>query len=94
MDAEVRGTVIQELEWGKGRATTSWLAGRLGVTDGAATPRLKNSQTAAPQEPSANRHNNRSLVAARLMSGRYPEGQQCLEHRLVIFLGIAILCFS
>ncbi len=94
MEAEVRGAVIQELERGEDRATISRLAGRLGAADRAATPTLENSQAAAPQEPSANRGNNRRPVATYLMSGRYPEGQRCLERRLVIFLGVAILCFS
>ena len=62
--------MIQELEWGEGRATTSRLAGRLGVAASSATPRLKNSQTAAAQKPSANRHNNPSPVAVHLMNGR------------------------
>ena len=44
--------LIHELERGQGRATT---------------PRLKSSHTATPQEPSANRHNNRSPVAAHLI---------------------------
>ncbi len=43
--------------------------------DRATTPRLKSFQTAPPQEPWANRHNNRSPVAAHPMSGGYPEGQ-------------------
>jgi hypothetical protein len=67
--------VIQELEQGEDRATISRLARRVGVAaDRAAIPTLENSQTAAPQKPSANRGTNRRPVAAYLMNGRYPEG--------------------
>ncbi len=62
--------LIHELERGVGSTNTS---------------RLKSSQTVPPQEPWANRHNNLSLVAVHPMSGCYPEGQRCLEHRLVLF---------
>ena len=77
--------MIQELECGKGRATTSRPAG---------DPQAQELPDRSSARTVGKPHNNRSPVAAHLMSGRYPERQQRLEHRLVMFLDIAILFFS
>lgn len=85
--------LIHELKRSEGGTNTFRFAG-LGVPDRATPSRLKSSQTAPPQEPWANRHDNHSLVAAHPTSGGYPEGQQRREHRLVIILVMAIINFS